>query len=89
MQVYKVDFFQEKSYALLETYLITPLSDHVIRRMKAKYHESGGIEKALVKAERALRELKLAVTGDPKQEERFRRMYHPEVEMDCHIFEDV
>lgn len=67
VQVYKVDFFQEKSFAFLETYLITPLSDHVIRRMKTRYHESRGIMKALVQAERALRELELAVAGDPRQ----------------------
>jgi hypothetical protein len=89
VQVYQVDFFQEKSYALLETYLITPLSDHVIKKMRTRYHDRPAIVKAMRKAERALNALKLAVTGDPKQEERFQRMYHPEVELDCHIFEDV
>jgi hypothetical protein len=76
VQVYNVDFFQEKSYAFLETYLITPLSEHIIRKMRSRYHDDPAIMKALMKAERALRELKVAVAGDPRQEERFRHMYH-------------
>ena len=93
VQVYQVDFFQEKSYAFLETYLITPLSDHAIRRMRAKSYEDDAIRNAIMKALRqaecALRQLKLAITGDHKQEERFRRMYHPEVELDFYVLEDV
>lgn len=68
VQVYTVDFFDEKSYAYLETYLITPLSEHVIKKMKTKYRLHRGIMKALAKAEKALKELKLAVNGNPKRE---------------------
>jgi hypothetical protein len=50
-----VDFFVEKSFAHLETYLITPFTERIYDKMKNKYFRNPKILKALRNADASLR----------------------------------